>query len=300
MKSTYLGLVMVVLIMLIPIASAQGNTLSVHAKASQSSFTTNTMPTIVGTVMDESKNRLPDASVSIVSSKGVKTTKTDHNGSFLVKLDKFSELGIHKVTVTASKQGFTSMSSTINIDIKNPAQILEPIQQIPTAIGDGITNNPVSQFILEQTEIMKNQAEQFSKSTNEEFINAQRILAKQSLEKDLGRFASENLAYQPQNAFAHFVKGVDESVQGIFWAQFDFTQQLTNQGKDAKDQVLKNGGTSYEATQAFQRKAVSHRDQIIAVNNQANIQFGNATESVQSQFDAKGKSLDRLYSKTME
>ena len=147
---------------------------------------------------------------------------------------------------------------------------------------------------------MKNQAEQFSKSTNEEFINTQRMLAKQSLEKDLGRFASENLAYQPQNAFASFVKGVDESVQGVLWAQFDFTQQLTNQGKAAKEQVLKNGGTSYEATQAFQRKAISHREQIIAVNNQANIQFGNATESVQNQFDVKGKSLDRLYSNTME
>lgn len=300
MKSSYLGLVMVALVMLIPFSYAQGNTLSIHAKASQSSFTTNSNPMIVGTVMDESKNRLSDVSISIVSSKGVKTTKTDHNGSFLVKLDKISELGIHKVTVTASKQGFTSMSSTVNIDIRNPVEILEPIQQIPIAIGDGITNNPVSQFILEQTEIMKNQAEQFSKSTNEEFINAQRMLAKQSLDKDLARFASENLVYQPQNVFADFVKGVDESVQDIFWAQFDFTQQLTNQGKSAKEQVLKNGGTSYEATQAFQRKAISHRDQIIAINNQANIQFGNATESVQNQFDAKGKSLDRLYSKTME
>ncbi|KAF6243494.1 hypothetical protein C6988_03410 [Nitrosopumilus sp. b1] len=300
MKSVYLGLLLVALVMLMPMASAQSSTMSVHAKASQSSFTTSTNPAIVGTVMDASKNRLSDVTISIVSSKGVKTAKTDHNGSFLVKLDKIYEIGIHKVTITASKQGFTSVSSSVNIDINNPVQILEPIQQIPTAIGDGITNNPVSKFILEQTEIMKNQAEQFSKSTNEEFINTQRMLAKQSLEKDLGRFASENLAYQPQNAFASFVKGVDESVQGIFWAQFDFTQQLTNQGKAAKEQVLKNGGTSYEATQAFQRKAISHREQIIAVNNQANIQFGNATESVQNQFDVKGKSLDRLYSNTME
>ncbi|MDE1868077.1 MAG: hypothetical protein KGI08_10275 [Thaumarchaeota archaeon] len=94
--------------------------------------------------------------------------------------------------------------------------------------------------------------------------------------------------FTPQNAYATFVSQVNQTVQSIFWGQFNFTEQKTNQGLSAMNQVLQNGGTSDQARNALAQNAQSSRSEITKVNNDLNVKYGNTSADVQSKFDKYG------------
>ena len=95
--------------------------------------------------------------------------------------------------------------------------------------------------------------------------------------------------FTPRNAYAVFVTQINQTVQSIFWGQFDFTEQKTNQGLAAKNQVLQNGGSNDQARNAFILNATTHRSEISQVNNDLNVKYANASKTVQTKFDKYGK-----------
>ncbi|MGI0087346.1 MAG: hypothetical protein ACREBI_05240 [Nitrosotalea sp.] len=94
--------------------------------------------------------------------------------------------------------------------------------------------------------------------------------------------------FTPQNAYATFVSQLNQTVQAIFWGQFNYTEQKTNEGLAAMNQVEQNGGSSDQARNAFIQNASTSRSDITTVNNNLNVQYGNANSTVQSQFDKYG------------
>jgi hypothetical protein len=84
--------------------------------------------------------------------------------------------------------------------------------------------------------------------------------------------------FNPRNVFSSFASQMDETVQTIYWAQFNFTETKTKEGLAALQTVLDSGGTPQEARKAFYEKAATPRDELLKVNNEFNVNYANGTK----------------------
>jgi len=159
---------------------------------------------------------------------------------------------------------------------------------------DAIKNNPTDMKILENIELFKQryaamQQKQQLVDQQNQLIEQQRKLAGEYLQADLAGMNNGNNLATPKNAYAVFVSHVDNSAQNLFWEQFNFMQAKVQNGKDAMNRVLKNGGTMHEALQAYSNEAAIHKDQLISINKNLNVKYNLADGKVQSLFNKDGK-----------
>lgn len=159
---------------------------------------------------------------------------------------------------------------------------------------DAIKNDPTAMKILQNIEIFKQQyaamqlKQQLADQKNQ-FIEQQRKLASEQLQVDLAGMNNGNNLATPRNAYAVFVSHVDNSAQNLFWEQFNFMQAKVQNGKDAMNKVLKNGGTIQEALQAYSNEAAIHKNQLVSINKDLNVKYNLADTKVQSLFNKDGK-----------
>jgi hypothetical protein len=159
---------------------------------------------------------------------------------------------------------------------------------------DAIKNNPTDMKILENIELFKQryaamQQKQQIVDQQNQFIEQQRKIANAYLQTDLAGMNNGNDQTAPKNAFAGFVTHVDNSAQGVFWDQYNTMQEKVQQGRDAMNAVLKNGGTRQAALQAYNDAAAIHKDQLISINKDLNVKYNLADAKVQSLFNKDGK-----------
>jgi len=160
--------------------------------------------------------------------------------------------------------------------------------------SDNIKNDPTAMKILQNIELFKQryaaiQQKQQLVDQQNQLIEQQRKLAGEYLQADLAGMNNGNNLATPKNAYAVFVSHVDNSAQNLFWEQFNFMQAKVQNGKDAMNKVLKNGGTMQEALQAYNNEAAIHKDQLISINKDLNVKYNLADGKVQSLFNKDGK-----------
>jgi hypothetical protein len=172
----------------------------------------------------------------------------------------------------------------------------EPNYEFTKIEGDNIANNPVAQQILQKIEeskriladlqagIVRTEISEYQK-----FVEEQRKIAKEKLERDLAIMYKEYEPYTPRNAYSSFLSGVNSTHHGIFWDQFDYMDNKVQIAKAVKEEVLARGGTSYEAHQAFTSTLSFTRVEMIKLNQELNIKYGFTDEELQSYFDENGK-----------
>ena len=107
----------------------------------------------------------------------------------------------------------------------------------------------------------------------------------EDLENDLKSFENNNESHTPRNAFLRFLAHIDHSVKDIFWHQFLFTEEKTDDARVAKNNALEEGKSSIDATKIFQQEAAVTQNEIIEYNKYLSIKYGNSTSNVQEQFD---------------
>ena len=256
-------------------------------------------PIIVGNVKDQAGNPVSDAQVKVAFSTETVLTNTNNVGSFYIELKTPAQPGDYEVNVISSKEGYgTSIVSTkyfvTGIPQIIPEVNLEAVNQVPFLIQDGLTNNPLSQIIFQHMEKIKQQQEEAEKKQKEieerkKFIETQRQLAKNSLEDDLKSFEEGLDLNTPRIAYERFIQGVDDTVQLIFWGQFNLTEKKHSEAHIAKMEALEEGEDSIAATKIFQRKAALTKSEIIEHNTELNIKYGHADETTQNYFDEDGK-----------
>ncbi|HMK32009.1 MAG TPA: hypothetical protein VK431_00120 [Nitrosopumilaceae archaeon] len=159
---------------------------------------------------------------------------------------------------------------------------------------DSIKNDPTAMKILQNIELFKQryavmQLKQQLVDQQNQLIEQQRKIASEQLQVDLAGMNNGNNLATPKNAYAVFVSHVDNSAQNLFWEQFNFMQAKVQNGKDAMNRVLKNGGTMQEALQAYSDGAAIHKDQLISINKDLNVKYNLADGKVQSLFNKDGK-----------
>jgi len=160
--------------------------------------------------------------------------------------------------------------------------------------GDELLNNPLAAQILKNIELAKQRvAEQQERQRqiqeHQIFVDKQRQIANQLLQEDLDRMFKKYEPYTPRNSFTTFLTKIDSTVHDIYWGQFNYQQQKVEAGRAAMQAVLANGGGMQEARQAYFDAAATTRAEIIQVNEDLNIKYGFAVQTIQDNFDANGK-----------
>jgi len=294
MKTSLFLAIMLSSLLLVHAASAivPMGSLVVTVKPEKSFLESSEIPVLTGTVTDQASRPTANAQVSISTSYGTFVIFTDHDGKFRYQYENPVSPAQYLVNVKAQKDGYgIGLASTTFFVNGVPVSQLQ--YNSKTVSGNNSSQDPIASRILKNIEIAKKQqAEQDAKikqiEDEEKFQQSQRALANQQLQFDLGAWFAQFNPFTPRNAYAEFVSQVNQTVQTIFWGQFNFTEQKTNAGLAAKDQVLQNGGSYDQARNAFIKNATTSRSEISKVNNDLNVKYGNASKDVQSKFDKYG------------
>src|SRR2546427_3216114 len=265
----------------------------VIVKPEKSFVESSQIPVLVGNVTDQGGRPVETAQVYVSTSLGISPLSTDTDGKFRYQYPSPLGPAQYLVNVHAQKASYGTGLSSTTFFVKGVHLTSAQQYNSKTMSGAKINQDPVASKILQNIEIAKRQqAAQETKlkqiEQEKKFEEGQRQLANSQLQLDLqGWFAQLN-PFTPRNAYATFVSQVNQTVQTIFWGQFNFTEQKTNQGLSAKTQVLQNGGSSDQARKAFIQNASSTRAEIVQVNKDLNIMYGHADNVTQAKFDKHG------------
>ncbi|WP_278974366.1 hypothetical protein [Nitrosopumilus sp.] len=159
--------------------------------------------------------------------------------------------------------------------------------------GDDL-NNPVSQDILAKIEFAKKQFMQAKETENkrnaqQKLIDEQRAISQESLKQELQRMEKTYEEFTPRNAFAKYVSNLNATNHGIFWDQFDYLHAKIYLARDARDSVIKQGGTFSEAMKQYVQFAKMPKIEMQNIVRELNIKHNLAQEDIQSNFDMNGK-----------
>ena len=160
--------------------------------------------------------------------------------------------------------------------------------------GNEINTNPVSQDILAKIELSKKeflntQETKKTRDAQQKYIEEQRLLAKQSLESQLQRMEKDYEEFTPRSAFTKYVSKLNATNYDIFWNQFDYLQAKISIAREARDSVLDNGGSYYEAMKQYVKYANMPKIEMQNIIKELNVKHNLAQVDIQSYFDANGK-----------
>ena len=263
------------------------------------SFEDGEFPKIVGNVKDQVGNPVDGAEVKVTFATQTISSTTNNVGSFYIESKTPALPGDYTVNVVSTKDGYEMNIVSTSYFVKGDPQSfpeldLSVINQVPFIIEEGITNNPLSQIIFQHMEKLRIQQEAEQKKQQEikereNFINEQRNIAQNFLDEDLKGFEQSLVLNTPRIAFGKFVETVDDTVQVIFWGQFNLTEKKHNEAYAAKLEALEDGEDNIEATKIFQRKAALTKSEIVEHNSELNIKYGFADGTSQGYFNDQGK-----------
>ncbi|AFS81880.1 hypothetical protein NSED_00340 [Candidatus Nitrosopumilus sediminis] len=160
--------------------------------------------------------------------------------------------------------------------------------------NDEIQNNLVAQDILAKIELSKKQFLQAKEIENkrnaqQKFIDEQRTIAQKSLQQELQRMEKTYEEFTPRNAFTKYVSNLNVTNHEIFWDQFDYLHTKISLARDARDSVLKQGGTFSDAMKQYVQFAKMPKIEMQNIVKELNIKHNLAQKDIQSNFDINGK-----------
>lgn len=169
-----------------------------------------------------------------------------------------------------------------------------PVIDEEIVFSDSLLNDPVAQDILkkiEQTKKMIKELEekQFEENQAQENLKKMRQLSVDKLNQDLKEWERLWEKHTSRNAFETFVNKKPEYVRGVFWDQFEFKEKKVQAGRTAMNKVLMNGGTFYQAQEAYERAAATKKVELIEMNAQFNVKHNLAYYGQQQLFNSTGQ-----------
>ena len=161
-------------------------------------------------------------------------------------------------------------------------------------LSDDLLNDPIAQDLLkkiEQTKKMINDLKQkeFEENQAKENLQEMRDISVKLLNNDLDELERLWEKHSSRNSFETFVNKKPSYVEGIFWDQFEFKEQKVNAARIAMNEVLTNGGTMYDAREAYNNAATTLRVELIEMNAQINVKHNLADHAEQQLFNSAGQ-----------
>jgi len=163
-----------------------------------------------------------------------------------------------------------------------------------TTLSKDLQNDPLAQDILKKIEQAKKMIEElkqkeYEKNQAQENLEKMRDMSIKILTQDLEEWERIWEKYSSRNVFDTFVNQRPNYVQGVFWDQFEFKERKVNEGRTAMSRVLMNGGTPYDAINAYHNAASAPRIELIEMNVQFNVKHNLADYEEQQVFNSTGQ-----------
>jgi len=163
-------------------------------------------------------------------------------------------------------------------------------------VSEQLRKNPFAMKIIKEMEAQKLRYKQMQEGDFKLLPTAQQLeveekrkIAKQILQNDIESMEKRYEDFTPTNAFAKFVSKLNSTHQEIFWDQFDYLKTKVELANAAKNSVLENGGSYFDAQKEYFKYASMSRVEMISYIQELNIRYGFADKNIQLHFDGKGK-----------
>jgi len=256
-----------------------------------SEFEVGQFPVIHGKAVTLDNNPVSDVKIQVNFPSGTITTLTNSTGQFSAISPVSGDIGEYPITVYAKKDNkYANVQFTYQVT-ESKLTIVKVLKPLDATLktDEPVELDPFLKMIkqLEEQKLQVEKKKIFAKEQQQ--VEEQRLLAKADLQKDLIEAEKRNEPNSPRNVFHRFIQDVDSSVRGIFWQQFLFTEKITKQAYDAKENALEEGKSSFEAMKIFQKEAAVTQKEVMDFNKYLSVNYGNATSDIQEQFDEKGK-----------
>ena len=253
---------------------------------SMSKFEAGHHPFVDGKTIDSQNNPVPGVTIQVVFPSETVTTTSNSDGKFSAMTQIPAELGEYTVTAYAKKDdkhGSAQLSYTVTA-----SKYAHSVKSSKTE--NDTRYDPFSRMILQQIEEQQSEdTKKQERSEEQRRIDESRIQSEKDLQNDLKTSEKKQEFNSPRNAFLRFLSDVDNSFKNIFWQQFLFTEKITKEAQQAKQNALEEGMSSLEATRIFQQEAAVTQKEIIDHNKNISITYGNSTSYIQDQFNENGK-----------
>ncbi len=259
---------------------------------SPSEFEVGQFPVIHGKAVTLDNNPVSDVQIKVNFPSGSITTLTNSTGQFSAISPVLADIGEYTITVYAKKDNkyanvqftYQVTESKVTIAKETPKPLDETLKT-----DEHVELDPFSKMIKQIEEQKLEEEKEKSLTKKQQQVEEQRLLAKADLQNDLIEAEKRNESNSPRNVFYRFIQDVDSSVRGIFWQQFLFTEKITKEAQEAKENALEEGKSSFEAMKIFQKEAAVTQKEVMDFNKNLSVRYGNATNVIQEQFDEKGK-----------
>ncbi len=144
---------------------------------------------------------------------------------------------------------------------------------------EDLLNDPTAAKILENIEISKQRIAQLQnpqviKSEHQKFIDLQRQLVEVRLQEELDRINKKYADYTPRAAFAKYVAKKPAMYHDMYWELFEYLEHKVIFARQARDEIIENGGTSKDAQQMFIQLASMPKAERIWKVQQLNVKYG--------------------------
>ena len=262
--------------------------------SSLSEFGLGQHPFVNGIVTDSDGKPLPDVKIQANFPSSVGIATTDSAGKFAITSNIPAYLGEHTITVFATNDSL-HLKGQVKYQVMESPEISDKSENLERE-GPKTSNYDNSKYdlrlraILDDMEMQKIESiKKENLSEKAQTLSEQRLQTYSKLEDELKSLEEKNESHTPRNAFLRFLADIDYSVKNIFWNQFLFTEERTDNAREAKEYALEEGKSSVEATKIFQQEAAVTKNELIEYNKELNIKYGNATSSIQEQFNENGK-----------
>lgn len=145
--------------------------------------------------------------------------------------------------------------------------------------GDDLLNDPMTAKILENIEISKKriaelQNPQVQLTEQQKFVEQQRQIANAKLQEDLDRMYNRYEDFTPRAAFAKYVDKKPAMYHDFYWELFEYMEQKVIVARQARDQILENGGSREQAQNAFNTLAKIPKAERFQLVNELNVKYG--------------------------
>jgi hypothetical protein len=164
-------------------------------------------------------------------------------------------------------------------------------------VSDKLKNDPVAMKIIAEMEAQKERYKLIQEGktvtiplTKEQIeVENSRKISNDLLQEDLKSMKQKYDDFTPKNAYEKFVSKLNETYHGIFRDQFDYMHAKVELAIAARNVILEDGGSYYDAQREYYKYASMPRLEMISYIQELNLKYGFANEDIQSNFDANGK-----------
>jgi len=202
----------------------------------------------------------------------------------------------YSIILSAALVMISGMLSVTILDVQQIA-FAETDSNPTVLVSDKLKNDPLAMKIIAEMEAQKLRYKQIQEGkispiplTKQQIeVEKSRKISQDLLQEDLKSMEKKYIDFTPQNAFEKFVSKLNETYHGIFRDQFDYLHAKVQLAIAAKNVVLENGGSYYEAQREYYKYASMPRLEMISYIQELNVKYGFANGDIQENFDPNGK-----------